>query len=82
MCIPIGERPTAIDGGWSDWGTWTECTRTCGGGVAMRQRICNKPPPSHSGRYCPGVKHEYKICNSKVSLTILIFKHGNFLHSL
>ncbi|XP_066909375.1 A disintegrin and metalloproteinase with thrombospondin motifs 12 isoform X2 [Halyomorpha halys] len=62
-CIPIGERPTAIDGGWSDWGSWTDCSRTCGGGVTMRQRLCNNPAPSHGGRYCTGLKHEYKICN-------------------
>ncbi|XP_047997282.1 ADAMTS-like protein 2 [Leguminivora glycinivorella] len=25
---------------WSAWGTWSPCSRTCGGGVAVQKREC------------------------------------------
>ena len=42
-CIDV-EKPIAIDGGWSQWSTdYSTCSRTCGGGVQYKQRICNRP---------------------------------------
>jgi hypothetical protein len=26
---------------WSDWGQWSVCTRTCGGGMRTRTRSCS-----------------------------------------
>ena len=38
------EGPDAIDGGWSNWSQdYTECTRSCSGGVQYRTRQCNNP---------------------------------------
>lgn len=67
-CVEIGERPKALNGEWGAWGSWSECSRTCGGGVSMRERLCNNPQPANKGRYCLGKRYEYNICNIKVHI--------------
>ncbi|KAL1139575.1 hypothetical protein AAG570_006557 [Ranatra chinensis] len=64
-CIEVGVMPETVDGGWGDWGPWSKCSRTCGGGVEIRERICNNPQPKHLGRYCQGTRKEYTICNTQ-----------------
>jgi len=71
-----------IDGGFSEWGAWTACSKRCGDGVKNRYRFCNNPPPMYGGarcegdmeeqmncRNCPGFKlvAEYKKCNGRCS---------------
>ncbi|XP_022240552.1 semaphorin-5A-like isoform X1 [Limulus polyphemus] len=53
-----------VDGLWSDWSVWTECTALCGGGIQMRQRKCNSPAPKNGGRECLGCDHDYQQCNT------------------
>ncbi|PSN56829.1 hypothetical protein C0J52_08265 [Blattella germanica] len=64
MCVPIGERPEAVNGGWGDWNTWSECSRTCGGGIMFSERECNNPTPKFHGRYCLGERRQYRVCNT------------------
>ncbi|KAL0270771.1 UNVERIFIED_CONTAM: hypothetical protein PYX00_008067 [Menopon gallinae] len=64
-CLMVGERPDAIDGNWGDWSPWSECSRTCGSGVASSERHCNRPAPSRGGRYCLGKSKRHRICSSK-----------------
>ncbi|XP_066590076.1 A disintegrin and metalloproteinase with thrombospondin motifs 9-like isoform X2 [Prorops nasuta] len=52
-----------INGQWSEWGQYYECSRTCGGGVQKKKRECNSPPPQHGGKYCVGEHVEYRSCN-------------------
>lgn len=43
-CVDYGnEGPKPIDGGWSSWTEWSECSRSCGGGVITRERECSRP---------------------------------------
>lgn len=35
------------DGNWSNWGEFSECSRTCGGGVKKRYRVCDNPKLAH-----------------------------------
>ncbi|XP_049654923.1 SCO-spondin-like [Accipiter gentilis] len=38
-----------VDGAWSEWATWSNCTGGCGG-VRLRRRDCR--PPENGGRHC------------------------------
>uniref|UniRef100_A0A673GX47 A disintegrin and metalloproteinase with thrombospondin motifs 3-like n=1 Tax=Sinocyclocheilus rhinocerous TaxID=307959 RepID=A0A673GX47_9TELE len=56
-------EPYGHDGGWSSWGKFGSCSRTCGGGVRSRSRQCNNPVPVYGGRDCPGTTFDYQVCN-------------------
>ncbi|XP_021935392.1 A disintegrin and metalloproteinase with thrombospondin motifs 12-like [Zootermopsis nevadensis] len=64
-CVPVGQRPEAKNGGWGAWTPWSECSRSCGGGVSFMERDCNNPAPENHGRYCLGERRKYRICNTK-----------------
>ncbi|XP_056009023.1 A disintegrin and metalloproteinase with thrombospondin motifs 5-like isoform X3 [Ostrea edulis] len=51
-------------GGWSQWGAWTGCTRTCGRGINSRSRKCDNPTPI-SLEGCPGDEYEAEPCNKE-----------------
>ncbi|XP_052104126.1 A disintegrin and metalloproteinase with thrombospondin motifs 1-like isoform X1 [Mytilus californianus] len=55
-------NPEVRVGGWSDWETWTTCSRTCGRGMIYRRRICNNPTPKNSAN-CEGNEYEAQGCS-------------------
>jgi len=57
-----------VDGHWSDWGEWSECTASCGGGFRSRLRHCDSPSPQHGGSECAGCGIEYQTCNHHTCL--------------
>ena len=42
----------------SKWSTWTQCTKTCGGGTRTRSKLCQGSP-------CPGSKPKKDNCNTQ-----------------
>jgi len=66
QCIPLGtEGADTVDGGWSKWSDkYSDCSRTCGGGVQYRERRCIAPRPKNGGKRCEGEEREYKLCNT------------------
>uniref|UniRef100_A0A4W2II95 ADAM metallopeptidase with thrombospondin type 1 motif 16 n=1 Tax=Bos indicus x Bos taurus TaxID=30522 RepID=A0A4W2II95_BOBOX len=65
QCVKYGdEGPKPTHGHWSDWSPWSPCSRTCGGGVSHRDRLCTNPRPSHGGKFCVGSTRTLKLCNS------------------
>ncbi|KAK5883478.1 hypothetical protein CesoFtcFv8_000271 [Champsocephalus esox] len=52
-----------VDGRWHAWTSWGSCSKTCGGGIQQRQRVCEGP--FFGGEPCPGEKGEQKRCNEK-----------------
>ncbi|KAK7491979.1 hypothetical protein BaRGS_00016825 [Batillaria attramentaria] len=50
-----------VDGVWEEWGTWSECTVTCGAGSQWRARNCTGP--FYDGADCQGPGNETQICN-------------------
>lgn len=35
--------PDSVDGGWGPWKDYSQCSRTCGGGVSFTERHCDNP---------------------------------------
>uniref|UniRef100_A0A8C6DLM4 Hemicentin-1 n=1 Tax=Moschus moschiferus TaxID=68415 RepID=A0A8C6DLM4_MOSMO len=57
------QKPCPVDGNWSEWSPWEECTRSCGRGNRTRTRTCNNPSAQHGGRPCEGTTVEIIMCN-------------------
>ncbi|XP_022796325.1 A disintegrin and metalloproteinase with thrombospondin motifs adt-1-like [Stylophora pistillata] len=47
--------PCSIDGNYTEWSEWPECSATCGGGLQNRTRNCTNPPPQYGGKECEGL---------------------------
>lgn len=62
-CVPFKDPLRPVDGQWSPWGPWSDCSKPCGGGVQSSKRNCNKPKPKNGGRYCLGMRIRTKPCN-------------------
>ncbi|XP_072199268.1 hemicentin-1 isoform X3 [Excalfactoria chinensis] len=56
-------KPCPVDGNWSEWGLWEECSKSCGQGNRTRTRICNNPPAQHNGKPCSGSAVDFIMCN-------------------
>ncbi|XP_052070045.1 sushi, von Willebrand factor type A, EGF and pentraxin domain-containing protein 1-like isoform X2 [Mytilus californianus] len=52
-----------VDGSWSDWDNWTECSASCGNGTIQRQRACADPLPDNGGKVCEGPDTEIEVCS-------------------
>ncbi|KAL3870899.1 hypothetical protein ACJMK2_038930 [Sinanodonta woodiana] len=52
-----------VDGGWSEWTEWSDCTVTCDNGTTTRIRDCSNPVPAHGGKDCVGNSKETFHCS-------------------
>ena len=52
----------AVDCVWGDYGEWSTCTATCGGGTRTRKRP-EATPASNGGDPCIGSTTETEDCN-------------------
>ena len=55
----------AVDGGWSDYSDWSECSAECAGGTQTRTRTCTNPAPANGGAECVGESEETRPCNEQ-----------------
>ncbi|VDK52412.1 unnamed protein product, partial [Cylicostephanus goldi] len=53
--------PPALQPQWSNWGPWSSCSASCGGGVSYRVRLCKDP----CNTCCVGVATESSTCNTQ-----------------
>uniref|UniRef100_A0AAX7V026 GON domain-containing protein n=1 Tax=Astatotilapia calliptera TaxID=8154 RepID=A0AAX7V026_ASTCA len=52
-------------GAWGVWSPFGTCSRTCGGGIKIAMRECNRPVPRNGGTYCVGRRMKFRSCNSE-----------------
>ncbi|EDO41854.1 predicted protein, partial [Nematostella vectensis] len=45
-------RHCPVDGRYTEWSEYSECDKSCGGGVRTRSRDCQNPPAQHGGKEC------------------------------
>ncbi|XP_051275927.1 properdin [Dicentrarchus labrax] len=65
----VCENTCPVDGFWSGWSTWSECSSSCIQDrvpVRTRHRSCSNPAPSSSppGRGCQGDDRQMDNCNN------------------
>lgn len=62
-------NPCPIDGEWATWGSWGDCSVTCGGGSQWRNRTCTNPAPQYGGSDCVGnITDSPQDCNTQVCI--------------
>ena len=44
--------------------SWSDCSRSCGGGIRRSYRLCDSPAPSAGGLFCLGDRVRYESCNT------------------
>ncbi|XP_062553913.1 A disintegrin and metalloproteinase with thrombospondin motifs 1 isoform X2 [Armigeres subalbatus] len=66
QCVYVNrEALQPQDGVWGQWSAFSECSRSCGGGVQTSTRSCDSPPPANGGKYCTGMRMQYRSCNTQ-----------------
>ncbi|XP_028418130.1 uncharacterized protein LOC114543270 [Dendronephthya gigantea] len=60
-------RPCPVNGGYSNWSVSIICHVSCGEGVEIWERTCDKPEPKYGGSNCSvlGSSTEKRKCNRK-----------------
>lgn len=53
---------SVVNGGFSNWSDWTECSVTCANGQNTRTRSCDSPAPLRGGDPCDGEVVQYRDC--------------------
>ena len=51
-----------VDGEWSEWSGWSECSASCGEGYEFRHRRALVTPNS-CGKALEGTERDYRSCN-------------------
>ncbi|XP_023806195.1 SCO-spondin [Oryzias latipes] len=68
ICTPEGvycqDIDCRVDGRWTPWSVWADCSVTCGGGTHVRTRACINPPPRNNGSDCSGPDRETQDCQT------------------
>lgn len=54
-----------VNGGWTDYSEWSECSSPCGPGEMVATRSCTNPAPSAGGATCEGEADIRKECMLK-----------------
>merc|ERR1719317_1177813 len=61
----VSSAPTPVNGGWSQWTSWSQCSnRKDGKSVCKKRKVryCNEPAPANGGANCAGKGEEFEDC--------------------
>ena len=70
-----------VDGGWSDWNSWSICTKPVGG-IQTRKKECTNPEPAYGGKHCDGTGAQLRACSKMSSCHDGNVQIADFLISL
>ena len=64
-----------VDGEWSNWSAYGDCSVTCGNGSRTRSRECDLPEPSGGGSPCSGESQQTVECKEITcpGMSLLLF---------
>lgn len=56
---------STVNGGYTSWSEFSQCTVSCGGGTRQRWRLCTNPLPQYGGKNCShfGPDNQIFRCN-------------------
>ncbi|XP_041634380.1 properdin [Cheilinus undulatus] len=54
----------AVDGNWGAWSPAGPCSVSCGEGLQLSMRRCDRPAPKYGGRFCNGPSTRSSVCQS------------------
>jgi len=60
--VSCGVQGCPVNCEWTEWGNWSDCSRTCGGGKIVRTRQ-KALEAANGGSECSGGSNETKECN-------------------
>merc|ERR1712127_674813 len=58
-----------VNGAWSVWSSWGDCSKPCGEGEKSKTRTCSNPAPEHGGNQCWGPPSDTEKCNEQACST-------------
>uniref|UniRef100_A0A3B3RE28 Peptidase M12B domain-containing protein n=1 Tax=Paramormyrops kingsleyae TaxID=1676925 RepID=A0A3B3RE28_9TELE len=64
VCVHKEAETRPVNGGWGPWGSYSACSRSCGGGIRSATRNCNRPEPKNGGRFCVGRRMRFRSCST------------------
>lgn len=72
-----------VDGGWSEWNSWSICTKPVGG-IQTRERECTNPEPvyMYGGKHCNGTRALLRECSNTSSCHQGNIQESNFVISV
>lgn len=64
MCLVTSFFNTflVVNGKWTVWSNWSDCSTTCGNGTQLRERSCTAPAPQYGGKDCIGRSRQVQDC--------------------
>jgi len=58
------EHRCPVNGGFTEWSEWSDCSQSCGAGVRSKTRTCDNPKPEFGGKSCQGEYKETEYCST------------------